>query len=108
MDEEAMKARIKELEDQCKDSEIKCAELRGAVKSTSEHIVVRSKPDSNIPKFNENMDVEDWIDSIRSHLTNLSSKREQVDFVMIYMNHLDSKPYREIRLCIERKKASVD
>ena len=105
MDEEAMKARIKELEDKCKDSEIKCAELRGAVKSTSERIVVRSKPDSKVPKFNENMDVEDWIDSIRSHLTNLSSNREQVDFVM---NHLDSKPYREVRLRIERKKASFD
>jgi hypothetical protein len=105
MDDEAMRKLIMELEEKWKASEIKCAELRGVVKSTSERIVIKSKPDTKVPKFNEKGDIEDWMESIRSHLISLSSHREQVDFVM---NHLDPKPYREVRLRIDRKKATVE
>lgn len=101
---EEMKNRIQELEEMFHSSELKCAELKGAVRSSREQVVVRTKPEAKIRKFAENDDIEDWIDSVKSQLKNCTTAREEVDFLM---NHLEKKPYREVRLKIDRKTAKA-
>ena len=100
---EDLEATVKQLHDKLKTSEKKFAELQSEVRSKQETVVYQTKPDKAVKKFHDSDDIEEWIENIDSYVARFKSNTEKVDFIL---NHLDKKPYTEVRFRIDRAKAT--
>lgn len=66
-------------------------------------VVYQSKPDKSVKKFHEDEDIDDWIEKVQSQLPKMENETEKVNYIL---NHLDKKPYTELRFRIDRTKAT--
>jgi len=72
-------------------------------KSYSTTVIYQTEPEKSLRKFREGVDIDNWLETIRSYISLLKKESEKVDMIM---NFLDHAPYTEVRFRIDRSKAT--
>jgi enoyl-[acyl-carrier-protein] reductase (NADH) len=98
--EEQLNKTIQEL----KAAELKITKQEEEAKSNSTTVIYQTKPEKSLRKFRESDDVDDWLETMRSYISQLKKESEKVDIIM---NFLDYTPYTEVGFRIDRSKATA-